>query len=107
MMNFNIEFQSLRMQMGFSKKVRVSDAEVKELEKLRQEGKNMPEGITWYMEGGQSVYRRTEQSEVSFEDKMEYLMMKQTSCINIIKNCVVFITVIVAITVGGFLLALF
>lgn len=106
MKNFLTEFQSLRMEMGFNKKVQVSDEEAKALDTLRREGKNMPEDITWHMENGKCIYSRIESSEVSLEDKMEYLMMKQTACINMIKNCVVFITASVAIIVGWFLLTL-
>ncbi|MBQ8804650.1 MAG: hypothetical protein IJZ53_13560 [Tyzzerella sp.] len=108
MLNFNDEFQYLRKQMGLDrKKVQVSDEKVKELEQLRREGKQMPEGFSWHMEGGKYIYHETVPNEVGFEDKIEYLMMKQLSCINIIKNCVVFITVIVAVAASIFILPLF
>ena len=97
MKRFKENLSKLQIEYGFSESRRISDEEKEKYEKLTQEGAELPGDVFRTYINNKETFHKIVQYNISIEEKIEYLMLKQTSCVQIIKYCIICITVIVLI----------
>ena len=97
MKRFMENLRQLQIEYGFGESRRISDEEKEKYEKLIQEGAELPRNVFRTYINNRETFQKVVQYDISMEEKIEYLMLKQTSCIQIIKYCIICITVIVLV----------
>ena len=106
------ELQRYRSEYGLIQKIPFSHKENKEFRQMLENGGQLPEGVVEYrlVTTGEPIgefYLRQE-AGLTDAEATEYLMYKELELLRTIKNCVVFFTVLVAVSlVLGFLSGFF
>lgn len=103
------ELQWLRIDMKFLQQVKCSREECEKYIAMLNNGQSLPEGVYQYvndMGNGIGVFYRIYDSGLSDAEKQEYIQCKKLAHIKTIKNCIVFFTVLTAISLLVTLIAL-
>jgi len=102
------ELNSLQYEIELMQKIDCSKEDNKKYRELSKQGLPLPEGVYAYKtETGEDMYQYYTihiATELSKEERIEYIMLKQFQNIKTIKNCVLFFTILTAISlIVGFL----
>lgn len=97
MKRFDEELNKLQIEYGFGERSSISDEETEMYKNHTKEGKDLPKDIFRTYINNKETFQKIVRYDISIEEKIEYLMLKQTSCIQIIKYCTIFVTVVVLI----------
>lgn len=99
------ELKNLRTELDLIQKIDCSNADNKLYRKMKKEGKELPTGIYEYKnQTGEplDIFYKLYETDLTFEEKTEYLMLKKICFIKTIKNCVLFFTIL---TIIGMIIA--
>lgn len=94
------ELRSLEFDMGFLQKIECSKEDTKKYKAMLKNNEPLPEGIYQQRDStsGDLIFYTIYKSELSEEEKQEYIQLKKTSYIETIKNCAIFFTVLTVIS---------
>lgn len=95
------ELRSLYFDANLLQKIDCSSKDNKKYTKLLENNEPLPDEVYEYkMENGEGTgtFYTVYQSELTQEEKFEYITFKQLKMINTIKNCVVFFTALTVIS---------
>lgn len=102
------ELTSLQYKVQLIQKIDCSKEDNKKYRELSKQGLPLPEGVYAYKtDMGEDMYQYYTiyiPTELSKEERIEYIMLKQVQTIETIKNCVLFFT---ALTVISLIVAFF
>ena len=101
--NLRDELNEHRQRWNLLQKIPCSEQEEREFEALLKAGESLPEGVLYQKN---DEYSETEYSfytiykpELTQEELTEYLTYKKLSLLNMIKNCVVFFTILTIVSI--------
>ena len=96
------ELNDLQYELQLLQKIDCSKEENKKFKELLKQGQDLPNGVYRYKtETGEELaqfYTIHKPTELSSEERMEYILLKQFQQIKTIKNCVLFFTVLTVIS---------
>lgn len=96
------ELNSLQYEIQLMQKIDCSKEDNKKYRELSKQGLPIPEGVYAYKsDTGEEMYQYYTihiPTELTKEERVEYIMLKQYQNIKIIKNCVLFFTILTAIS---------
>ena len=95
------ELWELRVKHGLAQIHNCSQEECQTYSAMLKNGEPLPEGVTQYSEvfsDQPSQFNETYETDLTAEEKREYLLLKQASDIKIIKFCAIFFTVVTIVS---------
>ena len=96
------ELRRIRFKMKFIQDIECTNEENKKYAEILKNGGQLPEGVFQYKDtDGEllDLFYTVYDSELTNEEKLEYIETKKLCCIETIKKCVVFFTAIAAISI--------
>ncbi len=107
--NLRDKLRAHKFEFNLLQKIPCSEQENKEYKKLLKEGGTLPKGVYAYEyedETSTGEFYTVYEAELTEAEIKEYLTYKQLSYIRTIKNCVLFLTVLVIIKIIVYLFLL-
>ncbi len=98
--NLKDVLKDLRYGVDFLQKIDCSEEDNKKYIKMKKEGLELPEGVFQYEDEQGNPYEQfytIYETDLTPEEKTEYLLLRKMSYIKAIKSCVVFFTVLTVI----------
>ncbi len=96
------ELNYLQYELQLLQKSDCSKEENKKYKELLKQGQDLPEGIYRYKaESGEYLdqfYTIHKPTELSSDERMEYILLKQFQQVKTIKNCVLFFTILTVVS---------
>ncbi len=102
--------RELRCEIDFNQKISCSSADNKKYLQMVKDGLPLPAGVYQYKDEQGNVYQQfytVYETDLTPEEKAEYIQLKKLSYIETIKSCIVFFTALAAIgIISGIILFL-
>ena len=98
--NLRETLQELRFGVDFTQKISCSSEDNQKYLQMIKDGLSLPDGVYQYKEEQGNVYQQfytLYETDLTPEEKLEYIQLKKLSHVKTIKNCIVFFTVLAAI----------
>ena len=96
--NIRQELENMRFGVKLLQKIDCPDKDSANYRKITKSGASLPDGIFEDDSTEGDTYYSVYNADLSFEEKIEYLLLKKNAYTKTIKNCVVFFTVIAVIS---------
>ncbi|MGN1118802.1 MAG: hypothetical protein ACI4Q4_00490 [Oscillospiraceae bacterium] len=96
------EYRRLLREYGFRQKRDCSEEENARFHEMEKNGETIPDNVGRYLDENEQPtdkFYLIEKDDMTHEERMEYLAMKQCRDSHTIKNCVVFLAIVTAVGV--------
>lgn len=102
------ELNELKFETGLFQRIDCSKEQTEYFRQILKEGNSLPEGVYQYRDGfGEQLdkFYMIHDTNLSKEEREEYIALKQYVRVNTIKNCVIFFTVLMVLSlIASFIL---
>ena len=93
------ELKSLKLKSGLRQQIDCSEEDTKKYQQMAKDGEPLPDGVYQYKDdfGDGPRFYTLYETDLTEKEMLEYFIIKQSLHIQTIKNCVIFITLVVAL----------